>query len=90
LADTSKYSYQWSLFAHPDGDETGEMQGVNTAALKLSNVRNVTIVVITCHIVSIFNIACVQPGVRASELTPDCRHQRLGVDSGLRASEAGS
>lgn len=33
------YRYQWSLFAHPDGTETGEMVDINSASLKLSKLR---------------------------------------------------
>lgn len=32
------YRYQWSLFAHPAGTETGEMIDLNSASLKLSSV----------------------------------------------------
>lgn len=37
--DKDEYQYLWSLKSHPDGEETGAMQGINTANLKLSKLR---------------------------------------------------
>ncbi|XP_064651810.1 dyslexia-associated protein KIAA0319-like protein isoform X2 [Lineus longissimus] len=37
-AEGEPYQYLWTLIAHPDGAETGTMQGKNTNKLKLSNV----------------------------------------------------
>ncbi|XP_074656398.1 dyslexia-associated protein KIAA0319-like protein isoform X2 [Tubulanus polymorphus] len=36
-ANDETYTYQWSLEKHPDGTESGVMQGKNTATLKLTN-----------------------------------------------------
>ncbi|XP_054714599.1 dyslexia-associated protein KIAA0319-like protein [Uloborus diversus] len=33
------YKYDWKLISHPEGDETGTMQGQNTKNLKLSKLR---------------------------------------------------
>ena len=35
-----EYVYQWSLVTHPEGDQVGEMVGINTNELKLSGVSN--------------------------------------------------
>jgi len=32
-----EYHYEWSLVSHPEGDDVGQMQDVNTADLKLSH-----------------------------------------------------
>jgi len=36
--DAKKYKYQWSLYSHPNGDETGEMTDIDSESLKLSKV----------------------------------------------------
>ena len=35
---SDEYQYGWSLTSHPDGDQVGEMVGINTSKLKLSGV----------------------------------------------------
>ena len=36
------YKYEWSLISHPEGDQVGQMDDINTASLKLSKVSTVT------------------------------------------------